>query len=55
MIGHGGSGSMTAGYIAKADPFLIAAADKVAGRIAGMMAGEAVATGEVLDLAAARA
>jgi integrase len=55
MIGHGGSGSTTAGYIAKADPFLIAAADKVAGRIADMMAGRDVATGEVVELAAARA
>jgi integrase len=55
MIGHGGSGSTTAGYIAKADPFLIAAADKVAGRIADMMAGREVATGEIVELAVARA
>jgi integrase len=45
LIGHGGSGSTTAGYIKKADPFLLMAADKVAGRIADMMAGREVASG----------
>jgi integrase len=55
LIGHGGSGSSTAGYIKKADASLLMAADKVAGRIADMMAGRAVETGEVIGLASARA
>ena len=55
MLGHSKGTSTTRGYIHKLDPALIAAADKVAGRIASMMAGEAVATGEVIALAAARA
>jgi hypothetical protein len=54
LIGHGGTGSTTSGYIKKADPFLIAAADKVAARIADMMAGRDVVSGEVVELAAAR-
>jgi integrase len=50
LLGHGGSGSTTAGYITKADPFLILAADKIAGRIADAMAGEAPSGAEVIDL-----
>jgi integrase len=52
LIGHGGSGSTTAGYIKKADPFLLMAADKISGRIADMMEGRGVETGDVIDLAA---
>jgi integrase len=55
LIGHGGSGSSTAGYIKKADASLLMAADKVAGRIADMMDGRTVETGEVIELASARA
>jgi integrase len=55
LIGHRGSGSTTAGYIKKADPFLLMAADKIAGRVADMMAGRSVETGEVIELATARA
>ena len=54
LLGHAGSGSTTSGYIKKADPFLVAAADKVAGSIADMMAGKAASTGEVIELAVAR-
>jgi integrase len=55
LIGHRGSGSMTSSYIKKADPFLLTAADKVAGHIADMMAGRTVETGDVIELATARA
>jgi integrase len=55
VIGHGGSGSTTAGYISKPDAALLAAADRIAARIDDMMEGRAVATGEVIELAAARA
>ncbi len=50
LIGHGGSGSTTAGYITKADPALIAAADKVAAFIANAMAGAAPPSAEIVDL-----
>jgi hypothetical protein len=50
LLGHGGSGSTTAGYITKADPFLIMAADKIAGRIADAMAGKAPAAADVIEL-----
>jgi integrase len=52
MLGHSRKrGGTTRGYIHKLDAALLAAADRVAGRIAAMMAGEAVETGEVVDLA----
>jgi len=54
LLGHGGSGSTTRGYIKKADASLVMAADRIAGRINDMMAGRAVETGEVIDLATAR-
>jgi integrase len=53
MIGHSGSGT-TRGYIHKLDPALIAAADRVAGRIADLMAGVADAGAEVVELATGR-
>ena len=52
MLGHSKGTSTTRGYIHKLDPALIAAADKVAARIADMMAGRDVAIGEVVELAA---
>jgi integrase len=55
MLGHAKGTSTTRGYIHKLDPALIAAADKVAGRIADMMDGRTVETGEVIELASARA
>jgi integrase len=55
MLGHSKGTSTTRGYIHKLDPALIAAADKVAGRIAEMMAGRDVATDEVVELSEARA
>jgi integrase len=54
MLGHSKGTSTTRGYIHKLDPALIAAADKVAVRIADMMARRDVATGEVVELATAR-
>jgi len=53
MIGHSGGGT-TRGYIHKLDPALIAAADRVAQRVADLMAGVADAGAEVVDLAEAR-
>jgi integrase len=50
LLGHGGGGSTTRGYITKADPFLILAADKIAERIAAAMAGDAPVAAEVIDL-----
>jgi integrase len=50
MLGHSGGGT-TRGYIHKLDPALLAAADRVSGRIAEMMAGAEVANAEVLDIA----
>ena len=52
MLGHAGGGT-TRGYIHKLDPALIAAADRVSARIAVMMAGEALPSGEILDLTSA--
>jgi integrase len=53
LLGHGRQGT-TGGYIAKLDSALIAAADKVAGRVADLMAGVADAGAEVVDLATAK-
>jgi len=55
MLGHSKGTSTTRGYIHKLDTALIAAADSVAGRIARMMTGEAEPSGQVIELAAARA
>jgi integrase len=53
MLGHGRQGT-THGYIAKLDSALIAAADRVAARVADAMAGVADAGAEVVELATAR-
>jgi integrase len=54
IIGHSRKRvGTTRGYIHKVDAALIAAADRVSDRIAAMMAGEEVQTGEVVDLAKA--
>jgi integrase len=50
MLGHSRQGT-TGGYIAKLDSALIAAADRVAGRIAALLAGKADAGAEVIELA----
>jgi integrase len=50
LLGHGSGGSTTRGYITKADPFLILAADKIAGRIGDAMAGNAPAAADVIEL-----
>jgi integrase len=55
IIGHIGSGSVTRGYIHKVDAALLAAADRIAERIADMLAGRTVATADVIELASARA
>ena len=49
LLGHAG-GSVTRGYITKLDGALVAAADKVAGRIAALLAGKADAGAEVIEL-----
>ncbi len=46
MLGHSRQGT-TGGYIAKLDAALLAAADRVAGRIADLMAGKVDAGAEV--------
>jgi hypothetical protein len=53
MLGHSRQGT-TGGYIAKLDSALIAAADRVAGRVADLMADVADAGAEVVDVATAR-
>jgi integrase len=53
LVGHAGGG-ITRGYIHKLDATLLAAADKVAGRIADLMAGVADAGAELVDLAEVR-
>jgi integrase len=50
LLGHVGGG-VTRGYIHKLDAALIAAADRVSGRIADLLAGEADAGAEVIELA----
>jgi integrase len=52
LLGHAGGG-VTRGYIHKLDAALLAAADKVAGRVANLMAGVADAGAEVVELASA--
>src|SRR4051794_25975043 len=52
LLGHAG-GSVTRGYITKPDGALVAAADKVAGRIAALLAGKADAGAEIIELASA--
>ena len=54
LLGHSG-GSTTRRYVHKLDPALLAAADRVAGRIADLMAGKAEAGAEVIELASATA
>src|SRR5829696_7760681 len=54
LLGHVGGG-VTRGYIHKLDAALIAAADRVSGRIADLLAGEADAGAEVIELASATA
>jgi integrase len=53
LLGHAGGG-VTRGYIHKLDATLLAAADRVAGRVADLMAGVADAGAEVVELATAR-
>ena len=50
LLGHVGGG-VTRGYIHKLDAALIAAADRVSGRIADLLAGEAAASAEIIELA----
>jgi integrase len=50
MLGHSGGGT-THRYIHKLDPALIAAADRVAGRVADLMAGIADAGADVVEVA----
>jgi integrase len=52
MLGHSRQGT-TGGYIHKLDAALLQAADRVAGRIADLMAGKADAGAEVIELATA--
>src|SRR5215204_2485977 len=52
MLGHSGGGT-TSRYIHKLDPALLAAADRVAGRIADLMAGKVDAGADVIELATA--
>ena len=54
LLGHSGGGT-TRRYVHKLDPALLAAADRVAGRIADMMAGKVDAGAEVIELASATA
>src|SRR5215213_645543 len=54
LLGHVGRG-VTRGYIHKLDAALIAAADRVSGRIADLLAGKADAGAEVIELANATA
>ena len=49
LLGHVGGG-VTRGYIHKLDAALIAAADRVSGRIADLLAGKADAGAEVIEL-----
>ena len=48
LLGHSGGGT-TRGYIHKLDAALLAAADRVAGRISDLLAGKAAAGAEVND------
>ena len=52
MLGHSRQGT-TGGYIHKLDAALLQAADRVAGRIADLLAGKADAGAEVIELASA--
>ena len=54
MLGHSGGGT-TRGYIHKLDPALLAAADRVSARIANMLIGQPITTGDVVELWPARA
>ena len=54
LLGHSGGGT-TRRYVHKLDPALLAAADRVAGRIADLMAGKADAGAEVIELVSATA
>jgi integrase len=54
LLGHVGGGGVTRGYIHKLDAALLAASDKVAGRVVDLMAGVADVGAEVVDLATAR-
>jgi integrase len=51
LLGHAGGG-VTRGYIHKVDATLLASADRVASRVADLLAGEADAGAEVIELAA---
>jgi integrase len=54
MLGHSRQGT-TGGYIHKLDAALLQAADRVAGRVADLLGGKAVAGAEVIELASATA